>query len=98
MSFDDINLTPSLIVTMKKMMLGLALTSVLTSFGCSEDDEQTCRTCEVLSIPNELCDNGNGTLTFTAPGQTSTVSGEDLQGMTPAEFIESFCGPSDFSV
>ncbi len=82
---------------MKKMIFSITLASSLSFLSCSEDDGQTCRTCEVLSIPHEFCDNGDGTLTFTAPGQTGTISGEDLQGMTPAEFIESFCGTSDIS-
>ena len=83
---------------MKKMMLSLALASAFAFVGCSNDDDengQTCRTCEVLTISTELCDNGDGTVTLTALGETETLSEEDLEGLTPEEYIEQFCEVSD---
>jgi len=83
---------------MKKLVFSLALVTSLVFVGCSGDDdgnEQTCATCNLLGVNVEACDNGNGTVTVTAAGETEVLSEEDLDGLTAAEYVaalEEGCG------
>lgn len=82
---------------MKKLVFSLALVISLVFVGCSgdDDDEQTCATCNLLGVNVEACDNGNGTVTVTAAGETEVLSEEDLDGLTAAEYVaalEEGCG------
>lgn len=66
------------------------LIGVLAFNSCSSDDDgkdessSDCRTCEVFTITQEYCDNGDGTVTITTNGQEEK---EDLDGATFAQFI-----------
>jgi len=79
---------------MKKLMLTAvcAFTLVLTSCGSDDDGGQNCRECELIGIPVSICDNGDGTVTTTAAGQSETA---DLpEGVTFEQFAETACSAS----
>ncbi len=66
----------------------------LLGFFCmscgNDDDDGNCRSCEIAGIPTTICDNGNNTATFSAPGTDSFElpfrSGESFE-----EFVERSC-------
>lgn len=68
--------------------------------GCSDDDDDNkCASCSVdflgTNITTEACDNGDGTVTVTALGESQVLSAEELEGATPAEFVQALedgCG------
>ncbi len=74
--------------------MALAATVSFSSCSNDDDDEKTCRSCEILTISTEFCDNGDGTVTATVAGQSETISGEDLGDLTPEEYIDSICSAS----
>lgn len=67
------------------------LTSI-AFISCSSDDDETqnaCETCDVgalLGIPavTEFCDNGDGTITSTVFGESTT---ESLEGLSFETFV-----------
>lgn len=75
---------------MKKIIASALLIGVLAFNSCSSSDDSKeesssdCRTCEVFTLTQEYCDNGDGTVTITTNGQEET---EDLDGATFAQFI-----------
>lgn len=83
---------------MKKVIFSLTLAVSLIFIACSSDDdasEQTCATCNLLGVNVEACDNGDGTVTITAAGETEVLTGEDLDGLSAAEYVaalEEGCG------
>ena len=83
---------------MKKTISSVMLAALFAFTGCSKDDEENggdCRTCDVLTVSTELCDNGDGTVRVTALGETTTLTAEDLDGLSPSEYIETFCNATD---
>ena len=77
---------------MKKIMFSAVLASIF-SVGCSKDDGPTkkCDSCTLQGQKIEICDNGNGTYTLSAAGETETLDEEDLGDSTPKEFVEAIC-------
>jgi len=73
---------------MKKVFLFTVLAAGLAFTGCSKDDDKKCAECSVLGITIEACDNGDGTVTLTTAGQSETLSEEDLDGVSAAEYVE----------
>ena len=75
---------------MKKLISSALLIGVLALNSCSSSDDSKdesssdCKTCEVFTVTQEYCDNGDGTVTITTNGQGET---EDLDGATFAQFI-----------
>ena len=75
---------------MKKLILNALLIGVFAFNSCSSDDDSNddsssdCRICEVFTLTQEYCDNGDGTITITTNGQEET---EDLDDATFAQFI-----------
>lgn len=79
---------------MKKIVFSVMAMAALAFVGCSnddDDDEGNCATCAVellgTAITTEACDNGDGTVTLTANGESQILSGDELEGATPAEFV-----------
>lgn len=61
--------------------------------SCSDDDadDRNCDSCDLQGQTVEICDNGNGTYTLTAAGQSETITEEELEGVAPAEYIGLIC-------
>lgn len=81
---------------LKKYLLGTSLlVSMAFSFtSCSSDDSDDAKDCDSCTAQGqniEICDNGNGTYTLTAAGESDTVTEEDLGGLPPAQFIQLIC-------
>ncbi|BDW92362.1 hypothetical protein AB9K32_13980 [Allomuricauda sp. XS_ASV26] len=78
---------------MKKLVLA-AMVAVFV-ISCSKDDENDCESCEKAKI----CDNGDGTYTFSYDGEEEIVKEEVLESLklTPKEYVELVCiaGSSD---
>lgn len=82
------------------MTLGLAFLALITlSFSsCSSDDDggdSDCSSCSLAGETIEICDNGNGTYTVTAGGETETITAEDLEGISPEDYIDLICTLGD---
>lgn len=83
---------------MKKLVFSVMAVASLVFVGCSNDDdenERTCASCNLLGVAVEACDNGDGTVTVTSLGESETISGEELEGQTAAEYVaalEQGCG------
>ncbi len=82
---------------MKKLVFSVMAVASLVVTGCSDDDdnERTCASCELLGVAIEACDNGDGTVTVSSLGESQTISGEQLEGQTAAEYVEALeqgCG------
>lgn len=76
---------------MKKVVLFMALMTTVAFTSCSNDDDddvKKCASCSLLGISVEACDNGDGTVTVTSAGQSETLSGEDLDGISAAEYVK----------
>ena len=78
-------------ITMLAMVLGLS------SCSSDDDDNRTCDSCDLQGQTIEICDNGNGTYTVSAAGQSETITEEELEGVTPAEYIEIVCSLGDLA-
>lgn len=80
---------------MKKCILGMAMlvTMALSFTSCSDDDDAAndCETCSAQGQEIEICDNGDDTFTLTVGGESETVSAEELQGVSPEDFIGLIC-------
>lgn len=77
---------------MKKLVFGLvAITMAIIS--CSKDDVKKCDSCDLLGKKAEMCDNGDGTYTFSYAGESEKVTQEDLDllGLTAKEYVEFVC-------
>jgi hypothetical protein len=77
--------------TMKKIILSIAILASVSFVSCSSDDEtqNVCETCDVgalVGIPavTEFCDNGDGTITSTVFGESTT---ESLDGLTFEAYV-----------
>ncbi|MCE2612281.1 hypothetical protein LVD13_04790 [Flavobacteriaceae bacterium D16] len=68
---------------------------VLSSCSSDDGDDRNCENCDLQGQTVELCDNGDGTFTLTAAGQSETITEEELEGITPAEYIELICSLGD---
>ncbi len=82
----------------KKSILGISiLTTMAISFNScsSDDDDRDCDSCDLQGQTIEICDNGNDTYTVTAAGQSETITQEDLEGLTPEEYIDLICSFED---
>lgn len=83
----------------KKCILGISiLASMALGFSsCSSDDgdDRICESCDLQGQTVEICDNRDGTYTVTAAGQSETITEEELEGVTPEEYIELVCGLGD---
>jgi hypothetical protein len=75
---------------MKKSILFLAFTAAVVFSSCSKDDEdeKVCASCSILGISIEACDNGDGSVTVSTAGQSETISGADLDGLSAAEYVK----------
>ena len=76
---------------MKKVVLFMALMTTVAFTSCSNDDDddvKKCASCSLLGISVEACDNGDGTVTVTSAGQSETLSGEDLDGISASEYVK----------
>lgn len=73
-----------------RVALTIAATLLFAFGSCSKDDKE-CDSCKAQGQKIEICDNGNGTYTLSAGGQSETVTEEELSGVTPKEFIELIC-------
>ncbi|MGB5228663.1 MAG: hypothetical protein WBN55_10395 [Eudoraea sp.] len=83
----------------KKCILGMSMLAIM-AFGfssCSDDDadDTNCESCDLQGQAVEICDNGDDTFTFTAAGQSETISAEELEGVSPAEYIQLVCSLGD---
>ena len=80
---------------LKNCILGIyILTIALVLSSCSSDDDSDNRNCENCDLQGqnvEICDNEDGTYTVTAAGQSETITEEELEGVTPEEYIELIC-------
>ena len=71
-------------------MLLMAIISTISFTACttaSEDGDEnsdSCTTCTLILLESEYCDNGDGTVTITAGGETTTQS---LEGQSLDSFI-----------
>lgn len=66
-----------------------AFALVITSCGSDDDGGGNCRECEIIGIATSICDNGDGTVTVTALGQSGT---ETLpEGTTFEAFADATC-------
>lgn len=83
----------------KKCILGMSMIAIMAfSFSsCSSDDadDRNCDSCDLQGQAVEICDNGDDTYTVTAAGQSETISAEELEGVTPAEYIGLVCSLGD---
>ncbi len=84
----------------KKCILGMSMLAIM-AFGfssCSSDDDNdtNCETCEVQGQIVEICDNGDDTYTLTVAGQSETITAEELQGVSPTDYIGLICSVGDF--
>ncbi len=72
--------------------MALAATFAFTS--CSNDDDGggACATCTTNALGTEIttkaCDNGDGTVNVTIAGISQTLTEEDLEGTTAAEYVQ----------
>jgi len=77
---------------MKKAFLLLALLGSLLFINCSSDSNDadlSSRSCNLLGVvPIEITDNGDGTATVTAEGESETI---DLEGSSFDVFAEGLC-------
>lgn len=83
---------------LKNCILGIfTLAMVLGFSSCSsdDDDDRICESCDLQGQTVEICDNGDGTYTFTAAGQSETITEEELEGVTPEEYIDLVCSLGD---
>ncbi len=83
----------------KKCILGMSVLATM-AFGfssCSDDDadDRNCDSCDLQGQTIEICDNGNDTYTLTAAGQSETITAEELEGVSPAEYIGLICSLGD---
>ena len=79
----------------KKSILGISMLALMAIgfSSCSSDgaDDTNCETCDLQGQSVEICDNGDGTYTLTAAGQSETITEEELEGIDPAEYIGLIC-------
>ncbi len=74
---------------MKKLFYASALTlSILLSACSSDDNDDDGRTCEIAGVSISIVDNGDGTATVSADGESETV---DLEGVDFDTFAENVC-------
>ncbi len=78
---------------MKKVVFSLmAIAGIVFTSCSSDDDENTCASCSLnvlgTTVVTEACDNGDGTVRLTVNGETQTLSGDDLEGVSPAEYVQ----------
>ncbi len=76
---------------MKKFMClaVFALALGFTSCGSDDDAPSNCRECEVLTIPVSVCDNGDGTVTTSAAGESETITLPD--GTSFEDYANTLC-------
>lgn len=81
---------------MKKIILSIAMLASITFVSCSDDDDNSCKTCENSAHKVEVCDNGDGTaiLTVSAQGETETITVDIPEGESidtiGCDYFESF--------
>ena len=74
----------------------LTIALVLSSCSSDDSDDRNCDSCDLQGQTVEICDNEDGTYTVTAAGQSETITEEELEGVTPEEYIELICSLGDF--
>ena len=74
---------------MKKSILFLALAASITFSSCSDDDEQSCRTCDEV----EYCINDDGSISVSDDGEgnSTTIPASELGELSPEEAVELIC-------
>jgi hypothetical protein len=77
---------------MKKTLLFLTTLAIFSIGGCSTDEEKnTCESCTGANISYELCDNGNGTYTWSKGDVSQTLTQADLIGLSIKEYVNILC-------
>ena len=79
---------------LKNSILGMCFLAIAIAFSsCSSDDsdDRDCETCDLQGQTVEFCDNGDGTYTLSAAGQSETITEEELEGVSPEEYVELIC-------
>lgn len=66
--------------------------------SCSKDDDKSnYDTCSAIMQTIEICNNGDDTYTLTVGGQSEEISLEELEGLSPDEFIGVICDLSNLT-
>lgn len=69
----------------------MALAGTVAFTSCSKDDDDNkCESCSVEDSKVEICDNGDGTYSFTIGGEKQEPL-EDLEGLTPKQVVDATC-------
>ncbi|MEK6152899.1 hypothetical protein WIW50_06550 [Flavobacteriaceae bacterium 3-367] len=78
---------------MKKQILPAIFVLALVFNACSDDndDNGNCESCSIEGQNVEICDNGDGTYTFTSGEESDTISSAELLGLTPKQFVDLLC-------
>lgn len=75
---------------MKKLMYVAVFALALGFTSCgSDDDGGNCRECELFTVPISVCDNGDGTVTTSAAGESETITLPE--GTTFEEYADTLC-------
>lgn len=83
---------------MKKLVFSIMIVASFAFVGCSDDDdvdENKCASCDLLGVSVEACDNGDGTVTVSAAGESQVLSGDELEGQSATEYVQALedgCG------
>ena len=87
---------------MKKLVL-TALVAAAVMTACSKDDEPVstveCNSCTYNEQKAEICDNGDGTYTYTYAGIEDTITQEEIENTGfggPKGYIEFLCDVGGF--
>jgi len=77
---------------MKKLVLSFVVLAIML-ISCSKDDDKKCDSCDLLGKKAQMCDNGDGTFTFSYAGESEKITQEDLDalGLTSKEYIDFVC-------
>lgn len=78
---------------MKKRITPAIFALTLAFSACSKDndDNGNCESCSIEGQNVEICDNGDGTYTFTSGEESDTISSAELLGLSPKQFVDLIC-------
>ncbi|MBO0321038.1 hypothetical protein J0X14_01925 [Muricauda sp. CAU 1633] len=78
---------------MKKVVLVVGLAAVFLT-ACSKDDgpAKKCESCTSnAGNTHKICDNGNETYDYTIGSTTTTITKEELAGLSIKQVVEATC-------